>query len=137
MADAIVRGEINNRNDAEFRASVQCSRRRPSRPSGSIRGEIDNRISYAFNSNRPTRIRTRRSGSTRYVSMNFSNARVRNRRTNATTTGATISLVARRRRNGRLTASLAIFRPRQATLRASGRLEDGRVTVSRQVSCRR
>ncbi|MGI5921639.1 MAG: hypothetical protein ACOX6I_07870 [Syntrophomonadaceae bacterium] len=139
MADAIVRGEISNRNDTEFRAEVTCLR---SGPSGFIRGEFDALINgrdfdYSFSSNRPTSIVTRRSGRTRFVQVVFRNARVRNHTSNFTTTGATITLTARRSSTGRRTATLTIRRPGRVTLRASGFLEDGRVAVFRRVSCRR
>ncbi|MDD4801524.1 MAG: hypothetical protein PHF24_01085 [Syntrophomonas sp.] len=138
MADAIVRGEIDTRNDADFRAEVSCRNRRPS---GSIRGEIDvviNRreFEYSFRSTRPTRVFATRSGITRRVVAVFSNARVTNRRSRLTTLGATITLSARRRVSGRRTATLTIRRPRRTTLRASGFL-DGNIIVNRRVSCRR
>lgn len=139
MADAIVRGEIENRNDTQFRATVSCLR---SGPSGSIRGEFNTEargrdIEYTFRSNRPTRIITRRSGRTRYVYVIFRNATVINHTNNVTTSRATIILTARRNARGRSSATLSIYRPGRATLRASGFLDDGRVSVYRQVSCRR
>ena len=139
MADAIVFGEIENRNEAEFRAEVTCRR---FGPSGFIRGEFQAEISrrefeYAFRSIRPTRILADRSGSTRFVRVVFRNARVTNLTTNVTTFGATIVLRASRNRIGRRRATLTIFRPGRATLRASGFLEDGAVSVFRQVFCRR
>jgi uncharacterized protein YndB with AHSA1/START domain len=137
MADVVVRGEIDNRNDAEFRAVVSCPG-----PSGSIRGEIDavingRRIEYSFRSTRPSRLVASRSGNTRSVNATFRNARVTNRTSGGTTTGATITLSARRRSTGRRTATLTIRRPGRATLRASGVLDDSVITVNRRVSCRR
>lgn len=139
MADAIVRGEIDRRNNTEFRASVTCLRRGPS---GSIRGEFEEvigrrEIDYVFSSNRPTRIVARRSGLTRVVNLTFRNVRVTNRNTNVTTSGGTLTLVARQNRAGRRTATLTIRRPGRRTLSVSGVLEDGVVRVLRQVSCRR
>lgn len=139
MADAIVSGNIEGRNEAEFRAVVSCLR---SGPSGSIRGEFDALINrrefeYTFRSSRPTLIRTRRSGITRFVRVRFRNATVINHTSNFTTTGATIILTARRSSTGRRSATLTIFRPGRVTLRASGFLDDGRVSVFRRVSCSR
>jgi hypothetical protein len=138
MADAIVRGEIENRNDAQFRATVSCLR---SGPSGSIRGELSaimrgREFEYTFRSSWPTRIIARRSGRTRFVFVIFRNATVINRTSNFTTSRATIILTARRSATGRNTATLSILRPGRATLRASGFLDDGRISVFRQVSCR-
>jgi hypothetical protein len=139
MADAIVRGNIEGRNEAEFRAVVSCLR---SGPSGSIRGEFDAIVNgreyeYTFRSSRPTLIRTRRSGITRFVRVRFRNATVINHTSNFTTTGATIILTARRRSTGRRSATLTILRPGRVTLRASGFLDDGRVSVFRRVRCSR
>lgn len=137
MADAIVRGEIGNRNDAQFSATVSCLR---SGPSGSIRGELSaiirgREFEYTFRSSRPTRVITRRSGRTRYVYVIFRNATVINHTSNFTTSRATIILTARTNARGRSTATLSIYRTGRATLRASGPLEDGRISVFRQVSC--
>jgi hypothetical protein len=137
MADVIVRGDIDGRNDAEFRAVVSCPG-----PTGSIRGQIDavisgREIEYSFRSTRPTRLVASRSGNTRSVNAVFSNARVTNRRSGVTTTGATITLTARRSSTGRRTATLTIRRPGRATLRSSGTLDDSVITVNRRVSCRR
>jgi uncharacterized protein YndB with AHSA1/START domain len=139
MADAVVRGDIDGRNDAQFRAQVSCLR---TGPSGSIRGEIDavvsgREIEYSFRSTRPTRVVASRSGNARSVTAVFSNATVTNQSSRVTTTGATITLSARRSSTGRRTATLTIRRPGRATLRASGVLDDGVITVNRQVSCRR
>ena len=137
MADVIVRGDIDGRNDAEFRAVVSCPG-----PSGSIRGEIEaviNRreIEYSFRSTRPSRLVASRSGNTRSINAVFRNARVTNRRSGVTTTGATITLSARRSPRRRRTAILTIRRPGRATLRASGILDDSVIIVNRRVSCRR
>jgi len=139
MADVIVRGDIDGRNDAEFRAVVSCL---SSGPSGSIRGQFDTVISgreieYSFRSTRPTRLVASRSGNTRSVTAVFRNATVTNRTSGGTTSGATITLTARRSSTGRRTATLTIRRPGRATLRASGVLDDGVITVNRGVSCRR
>lgn len=139
MADAIVSGEIEGRNKTEFRAVMSCLR---SGPSGSIRGEFEaviNRreIEFSFRSSTATRIIARRSGITRYVYVVFRNARVTNLNRRFTTYGATIILSARRSTTGRYTATLTIIRPGRVTLRASGFLEEGRISVYRQVSCRR
>jgi hypothetical protein len=139
MADAIVSGDIEGRNEAEFRAVVSCL---SSGPSGSIRGELDALINgrefeYTFRSSRPTLITTRRSGITRFVHVHFRNATVINHTSNFTTTGATIILTARRGSTGRRSATLTIFRPGKVTLRASGFLDEGRISVYRQVSCSR
>lgn len=137
MADVIVRGEIDARNDADFRAVVSCPG-----PTGSIRGEIDavingRQIEYSFRSTRPSRLVASRSGNTRTVNATFRNATVTNRSSGVTTTGATITLTARRSSTGRRTATLTIRRPGRATLRSSGVLDDGVVTVNRGVSCTR
>ena len=139
MADAIASGEIDSRNDAEFRAVLSCL---SSGPSGSIRGEIEATIGgrefdYTFRSSRPIRIVARRPGITRYNFATFRNATVTNQTRNLTTTGATIRLTARRNSNGRRSATLTILRPGRSTLRASGFLDDGRTSVSRPVSCSR
>jgi hypothetical protein len=139
MADAIVSGEIEGRNETEFRAVVSCL---SSGPSGSIRGEFEVLINgrefdYTFRSSRPTLITTRRSGITRFVHVHFRNATVINHTSHFTTTGATIILTARRSSTGRRSATLTIIRPGRVTLRASGFLEDGRVSVFRRVSCSR
>jgi hypothetical protein len=138
MADVIVSGEIDGRNDAEFRAVLSCLR---SGPSGSIRGKLDATINrreedYSFRSNNPTRIVARRSGRTRYVYAVFRNATVINHTRNYTITGATIILTVRQTSTGRRTANLSISRSGRTTLRSSGRLEDSRISVSRPVSCR-
>ncbi|HPT69058.1 MAG TPA: hypothetical protein PKW50_02855 [Syntrophomonas sp.] len=137
MADAIVRGEIDGINDAEFRTSLTCSR---GVPTGSIRGEIEIRanrrdIDYTFRSTNPTRIIARRYGITRYVYVVFSQVTLRNQRTGFTISNARIVLTARKLANGRRQATLLIFRPGRTTLRASGILEDGRIFVARNVSC--
>jgi len=139
MADAIVRGHIENRNEAEFRARVSCL---SSGPSGSISGEFDLESGrrdneYTFHSSSPTRIITRRSGITRFVYVVFRNATVHNRRSNFTTAGATIILRATRSSTGRRSATLTILRPGRTTLRASGFFEEGRISVFRRVSCTR
>lgn len=139
MADAIVSGEIENRNETQFRAVVSCL---STGPSGSIRGEFEaiiggRKIEYTFRSRRPTRIIARRSGITRFVYVIFRNATVVNRTSNFTTFGASIILTARRSRTGRRTATLSIYRPGRAPLRASGFLQDGRISVFRRVSCSR
>ena len=139
MADAIVRGEIEGLNDAEFRATVSCLR---TGPFGSISGEIDvtiarREIEYSFRSSRPTRIIATRSGISRYVYVVFRNAVVTNLRSHFATTGATIILSARRSSTGRYTATLTIRRPGRRTLSASGILEGGTISVFREVSCRR
>ncbi len=139
MADAIVSGEIENRNATEFRADVSCLR---NGTSGSIRGEFEletngNDIKYRFRSSSPSRLVTRRSGITRYVHVVFRNATVTNRSNNTSITGATITLTARRSTTGRRTATLVITRPGRSSLKASGHLDDGRVTVNRVTSCRR
>lgn len=138
MADAIVSGDIEGRSEADFRAEVSCLR---TGPSGSIRGELDAVINgreyeYTFRSSRPTRIIARRSGITRFVYVVFRNATVTNHTSNFTTTGATITLTARRDGTGRRTATLVVSRPGRSTLRASGYLEDGRISVFRATSCR-
>jgi len=137
MTDAIVRGEIDGINQAEFRATLTCFNLRPT---GSIRGEIeiDSRprdIEFSFRSANPTRIIVRRSGRTRYVYAAFSRVTLRNRRTGFTIRNARIVLTARKLANGRRQATLLICRPGRTTLRASGALEDGRVFVARNVSC--
>lgn len=140
MADAIVSGEIETlTRNAEFRASVTCLR---TGPSGSIVGELEAVINgrefdYVFRSSRPTRIVTSRLGITRRVSLVFHNVTVTNLTSRFTTTNATITLVARRSSTGRRTATLTIVRPGRVTLRASGLLEDGRISVFRVVSCSR
>jgi hypothetical protein len=139
VADAIISGDIEGLNEAEFRSSVSCL---STGPSGSIRGEFDlesggRDIEYTFHSNRPTRIITRRSGIIRFVQVVFRNATVHNLTSNFTTTGATIILTARRSSTGRRTATLAIRRPGKVTLTASGFLEEGRISVFRRVSCTR
>lgn len=137
LADVIVRGDIDGRNDAQFRAVVSCPG-----PSGSIRGEIEavidgREIEYSFRSTRPTRLVASRSGNTRSVRAVFSNGTVTNQNSGVTTTGATITLTARRSSTGRRTATLTITRPGRATLRSSGILDDGVITVNRGVSCTR
>ncbi len=137
MADAIASGDIDARNDAEFRAFLSCLR---SGPSGSIRGELEaiidgRQYEYTFRSSRPTRIIARRSGITRYIFAVFRNATVINHTSNYTTTGATIRMTARRSSTGRRSAALTIRRPGRVTLRASGYLDDGRTSVYRRVSC--
>ncbi len=139
MADAIVRGEIDGVNDAEFRTSLTCSR---GVPSGSIRGEIEIRSAgrdtdYTFRSTSPTSIVARRAGVTRYVRVVFRRVRLINQRTGFTINNAQIVLLARTLANGRRRATLTIFRPGRTTFRSSGVLEDGRVFVARNVSCQR
>jgi hypothetical protein len=137
MADAIVRGEIDGVNQAEFRATLTCSN---CGPAGSIRGEIEigtrpRDIKFTFSSTNPTRIIARRSGITRFVYATFSRVTLTNRRTGFTIRNARIVLTARQLANGRRRATLLIYRPGRTTLRASGVLVDGRVFVNRNVSC--
>lgn len=137
MADAIVRGDIDGINDAEFRTTLTCNR---GVPTGSIRGQIDiesspRDIEYSFRSVNPTRIIARRSGITRFVQVVFRRVTLVNLRTGATINNARIVLTARRNVNGRRRATLVIFRPGRTTLRASGILENGRIFVARNVSC--
>lgn len=137
MADAIVRGEIDGVNQAEFQATLTCTH---GRPTGSIQGDIEvesrfSDIDFSFRSANPTRIIVRKSGITRYVYAVFSRVTLTNRRTGITIRNAQIVLTARKLANGRRQATLLIYRPGQATLRASGVLKNGRVFVGRNVSC--
>lgn len=138
MSDVVVSGEIEGINETEFRAVASCL---STGPSGSIVGEFEALISgrefdYVFRSSRPTSITaTRGAGTIRYVRIVFRNATVVNLTSHFTTTGATIVLVARRSSTGRRTATLTILRPGRVTLQASGFLEDGAVSVFRQVTC--
>lgn len=137
MADAIVRGEIDGINQAEFRATLTCTR---GRPTGSIRGEIEinsrpRDIEFSFRSNNPTRMILRKHGITRYVYAVFTQVTLTNRRTGFTIRNARAVLTARKLANGRRRATLLIYRPGRTALRASGVLEDGRVFVARNVSC--
>jgi hypothetical protein len=135
MADVIVSGEIEGRNEAEFRAVVSCPG-----PTGSIRGEMEvvingREFEYTFHSTRPTRLIARRSGITRFIFIAFRRVTVHNLTSHFTTTGATLTLTARRSSTGRRTATLTIRRPGRITLRASGFLEEGRTSVFRAVNC--
>lgn len=137
MADAIVSGEINNFNKAEFSTSLTC---RNSVPYGSIRGEIELGLSgrgarFSFRSSSPSRIIARKAGITRYVYAVFGRVTLINRRTGFTINNARIVLTARKNVNGRRSATLIIYRPGLTTLRVSGYLYNGRVFVGRNVSC--
>jgi len=138
MADAIVRGKINNFNKADFNTSLTC---RNSVPYGSITGEIETGglggrfTRFSFRSSSPSRIIARKAGITRYVYAVFGRVALINRRTGFTINNARIVLTARKNVNGRRSATLTIYRPGQNTLRVSGFLENGRVFVGRNVSC--
>ncbi|MGE5397666.1 MAG: hypothetical protein ACM3MK_09075 [Chitinophagales bacterium] len=138
MADTVVSGEIETlTRDCEFRATGSCI---PG-PSGSITGELEAIINgrefeYTFHSTRCTSVTaTRGAGTIRFVRLVYRNATVHNLTSHFTTTGATIVVVARRSSTGRRTATVTIFRPGRVTLQASGFLEDGQVSVFRQVAC--
>lgn len=138
MADTVVGGEIETfTRDCEFRATGSCV---PG-PLGSIGGELEAIISgrefdYVFHSSRCTSVTAiRGAGTIRYVRLVYRGATVHNLTSNFTTTGATIVVVARRSSTGRRTATITIYRPGRVTLQASGFLEEGQVSVYRQVTC--
>lgn len=141
MADANVRGNVGISTRAQFNSSLNC---RNMAPSGSISGRIttggsDRRrqTSFDFRSNRPRQIVARRSGNLRNVNASFGQVTLVNRRNGNVTRNASLILSARRGYNFNRSASLTINRPRGGTLRTSGNLRDGRVAVSRNVSCPR
>ncbi|MGE5416657.1 MAG: hypothetical protein ACM3UZ_07830 [Acidobacteriota bacterium] len=138
MADTVVGGEIETlTRDCEFRATGSCV---PG-PSGSIVGELEaiiggREFDYVFHSSRCTSVTASRgAGTIRYVRLVYRSATVHNLTSNFTTTGATIVVVARRSSTGRRTATITIYRPGRVTLQASGFLEEGQVSVYRQVTC--
>lgn len=141
MADTVVSGEIETlTRECEFRAVGSCL---STGPSGSIFGDLEaiiggREFDYIFHSTRCTSVRALRgAGTIREVRLVYRSVTVHNLTSHFTTTGATIVVVARRSSTGRRTATITIFRPGRVTLQASGFLEDGAVSVFRQVTCSR
>lgn len=138
MADATVRGNVGISTRAQINASLTC---RNSAPSGSINGRITTmnancrQTSFDFRSTRPIRIAARRSGNIRNVDATFGQVTLVNRSNGNVTRNARLALSARRGANMNRSASLTITRAGGGTLRTAGNLRNGRVAVSRNVSC--